>query len=277
MSNRTRSRTGTALGLLLALALGACTRSPAPQATVDLTPTTGPVAPPPVQGPYLQLEALLQRHVQGDQVDYAGLREEVQLLDDCLEALGRVNPSSLTREEQLAFWINAYNACTLKLIVQQSPELVSIVDIPAGKRWKWKGWQMGGGTVSLDQMEHDILRPLGEPRIHFAINCASRSCPRLSPRAYRGGQLEAQLEEATRGYLADSSHGLRLETPAGKPPELHLSRIFEWFGEDFEKSADSVGTFVRRHAPEQVQAALSAHPGPLRIRYLEYDWSLNGR
>jgi hypothetical protein len=270
-------------GVLLTLSLVACTGpvpAPVPGGSptpgTGVSPTTG-LAAASLADPYGLLAQLLQRHVQGDGVDYEGLRGEAGLLEESLEALSRVEPSSLSRAEQLAFWINAYNACTLALIVRQPVTTGSIMDIPEGDRWKWRGWQLGGELVSLDHIEHEILRPMGEPRIHFAINCASRSCPPLAPRPYRGTQLEAQLDAATRAYLADPAHGLRLDAPAGSPPVLYLSRIFEWFAGDFEKVAGSVDGFVRRHAPAGVQETLAEHPDPLEVRYLEYDWSLNGQ
>jgi hypothetical protein len=205
----------------------------------------------------------------GVAVDYAALRGDpgwsaaVAELRDCRpETLG-------SRAERLAFWINAYNALAIDLVVRAGP-VESIRDLGSLVRpvWKREAGRIGGRSYSLDEIEHGILRPLGEPRIHAAIVCASLSCPPLRREPYAAERLDAQLDDDLRRFLADPRKGARWDAATGT---LWLSRIFDWFEEDFAAAGGPVA-FVRPYLPEPVRAALPAAP---RVRHLDYDWSLN--
>jgi hypothetical protein len=218
---------------------------------------------------------LLARHtaevadLSGVAVDYAGLRADADRAA-ALAALAACRPEALvTRAEQLAFWINAYNLLALDLVAQAWP-VASIRDLGSLLRpvWKREAGQAGGRARSLDEIEHAILRPLGEPRIHGAIVCASRSCPPLAREPYTPEGLDAQLDASLRRWLADPRKGARLDAAGGT---LWLSPVFDWFEEDFAAAGGAVA-FVRPYMPEAVRAALPAAP---RLRFLDYDWSVN--
>jgi hypothetical protein len=222
---------------------------------------------------------LLRRYVSEGLVDYAGLKRGRSELDAYLRSLESVERAELEawpRADQLAFWINAYNAYTVKLVLDHYPlrSIRSIGFLPgsAFKRRFIPLERVAGRKLSLDDIEHGILRErFEEPRIHFAIVCASRSCPVLRDEAYRGSGLDAQLDEAARTFLRDPARN-RYD-PASRT--LSLSRIFEWFRGDFEGAAGTLPAFVERYADERTAEALRR--GGVQVEFLEYDWALNGR
>ncbi|MEM9558233.1 MAG: DUF547 domain-containing protein [Acidobacteriota bacterium] len=216
-------------------------------------------------------DAVLQRHVDAEGwVDYAALAADSSQLDAYLGRLAALDLESLGRDERLATLINAYNAFTLRLILDHWP-LESIRDIPSDERWKGRTWLLGGERLTLDQIEHEEIRPkFREPRIHFAVNCASIGCPPLRPEAFVGARLEAQLEEQTRMVHADP-RWLSHDAARG---EVALTKIYSWFGDDFEQSpAGSVLAFVARYDP-RVAEALAADQEP-SVDWLDWDWTLN--
>jgi len=239
---------------------------------------------------YLKYAALLNTYVRGSRVDYAALHRNRVQLDGVISQFAvpaRTEESEWTRAQRMALWINAYNALTLHAVVEHYP--IEAGWFSRGPRnsirqiegvWTALTWNVAGRKVTLDDIEHRILRPsFGDPRIHFAINCASMSCPPLAAIPYRAAHLDAQLDEAARAYLA-SPHGSRFEGN-----RLHVSSIFKWYGDDFiERYAPAIavnrsprerailGT-VARYGPPAIAAA--ARAGTLEIRYLDYDWSLN--
>ena len=158
-------------------------------------------------------------------------------------------------------------------VVLRSYPLDSIKDAGSLLRpvWKRPAGTVAGRSVTLDEIEHQVLRPLGEPRIHAAIVCASVSCPSLRREAYRGERLEAQLEDALRRFLADPSKGSRLEAEAGV---LRLSAIFDWFAGDFE-ARGGVRAYLAPRLPEASARALRERGASLALRYFDYDWRLN--
>jgi hypothetical protein len=213
---------------------------------------------------------LLSRHVTDGRVDYAGFKAEESRLDGYLEALAKVDPDSLPRDAQFAFYINAYNAWTIKLVLTGYPGLKSIKDLGSliTSPWKKEFVRIAGKTLSLDDIEHGILRPrFKDPRVHFAVNCASKSCPPLLSEPYRGADLDAQLTRVTREFV-NGPGNYRLE---GR--RLYVSSIFKWFSEDFKEGA--LG-FYRKYAQGELKNRLEADPGGLEVGYLDYDWSLNG-
>jgi len=222
--------------------------------------------------------ALLERHTRtvedaaGTRVDYAALRDDPgwRRLVDGLDA---ADPDALaSREARLAFWIDVYNVLAADWIVREGP-VESIRDLGNFLRpvWKKPAGRVGGREVTLHEVEHEILRPMGEPRIHFAIACASTSCPSLRRQPFRPGALERQLDEQTRAFLADPRKGLAVERA---DRAVRVSKIFDWFEEDFEP-AGGVPAFLACHAPEAQRAWLAEHARALELRYLPYDWTVN--
>lgn len=211
---------------------------------------------------------LLQQYVKDGKVDYAGFQSEEAKLDRYLASLERVDIKMLSRDEQFAFYANTYNAWTIKLILSKYPKIKSIKSLGVFNTgpWKKKVVRLKGETVSLDNVEHDILRPqFKDPRVHFAINCAAKSCPPLRSEAYQGDILHQQLDESTRSFINDPKR-YRLEGN-----NLYVSRIFKWFSEDFK---DGVLGFFKQYADGQLKIRLN-NSGKINVKYLEYDWSLN--
>lgn len=222
---------------------------------------------------HLRFDKLLRKHVHGDAVDYAGLREDVGELEAYLRELAEATVEGVSRAEKLALYINAYNAFTLRLIARNYPDIESIRDID--KPWKRREWIVAGEKYSLDQIEHGILRrQLKEPRIHFAVNCASVSCPPLRPHAYRPDRIEEQLDQATRDFLRSAN--VRVETEEGRRGKtqvtLSVSRIFKWFRGDFEPS---IPEFVAKYADPRTATTIRANLKRVTVEFQEYDWKLN--
>lgn len=215
-------------------------------------------------------DALLGQSVEGGLVDYALLARATSL-DGYLAALATVDVGGLAAAELKALLLNAYNALTVRAILDH-PGVASIREIDGV--WTSLEWVVGGHQVTLDNIEHNLLRPyFRDPRIHFAVNCASRSCAPLPPWAFRGDALEAQLEERTRSFLSDSRN-VRVSSGA-----LRVSRYFDWYGEDFTAPgwaprATSIPEFIARYSTPEVGAAVSGDPG-IGLEFAEYDWSLN--
>lgn len=216
------------------------------------------------------LDALLRRHVDADGwVDYVGLQEDVEALDRYLDQLAQAPFESLGRDEKLALLINAYNAFTLRLVLDHWP-VESIQDIPPGERWEAARWQIGPHVWSLNQIEHEQIRPkFVEPRVHFALVCAAVGCPPLRNEAYTAGRLEEQLT-AQAQFVHTHSRWFRYDTVRNV---VHLTKLYDWYGSDFTHQAESVLHYAARFVPELKQA-LEANRRPA-IRWLEYDWRLN--
>jgi len=214
---------------------------------------------------------LLGKYVHKGGVDYNGFKAEEARLDEYLKLLENSDSKALSRDEQFAFYINAYNALTIKLILSGYPGVKSIKDLGSlfKSPWKKKIVRIDGGVITLDSVEHDILRPgFKDPRVHFAVNCASKGCPPILSEPYRGSTLDAQLDGAVRAFLNDPSKN-RLE---GKT--LYVTKIFKWFKEDFN---NDVVAFFLKYAESDLKAKLEADVGSIKVRYLDYDWSLNGK
>jgi hypothetical protein len=208
----------------------------------------------------------------GVRVDYEALRSSADWRS-VVASLVASDPSALTtRSERLTFWINAYNVLAIDLVTRNLP-IASIRDIGSFLRpvWKHEAGRIGGRAYTLDEIEHQILRPLGEPRVHAAIVCASVSCPSLARTPYRTPQLDVQLDAALARWLADPRKGSRLDPAAGV---LQLSAIFDWFAEDFE-AAGGVLPYLTPHLPEATRRWLAEHGGKAELAYFDYDWSLN--
>lgn len=215
------------------------------------------------------LTELLRPSVRGDgRVDYSALRSSRAKLDDYLGDLAAVDLRRLSRDHLLALLINAYNASTLQLIVANLP-LESIKDLDAP--WTTPRCRLGGMTWTLDQIEHNLLRPaelFHEPRIHMAIHCASLGCPPLSREAYEGATIEAQLDAAARRCLTDPRY-LRREGEV-----LYATQILNWFASDFTEKYGSLAAFLKPYAAPPVRELLEAR-GDKALSYVTYDWALN--
>ncbi len=238
-----------------------------------------PLLPPaPGSGIHAPWDRLVRSFVHDGVVDYGCMQAHEAQLDRYLALLAALDPARLSREAQLAVWINAYNAFTVKLILHRYPGIRSIKEIP--RRWKVRDWTVGGSRYSLDQIENEVLRArFHEPRIHFAINCASRSCPDLASEAYLAARLDAQLDEAARRFLRHPNKGARLVRERGlfgTSDRLYLSAIFKWFRPDFERGHTLMG-FITPYLAPATRARLAALGGRVEIAYRKYDWSLNGR
>ncbi len=212
---------------------------------------------------------LLGKHVTAGGADYAGFKTEEHRLDQYLKVLENTDPKGLSRNEQFAFYINAYNAWTIKLILSGYPGVKSIKDFGTilQSPWQKKMVRISGQVITLDDVEHNILRPrFKDPRVHFAINCSAASCPPLRPEPYLGKTLDQQLDHSTRSFInKEGSHRFEGNT-------LYVSRIFKWFSEDFNHDALS---FYLKFAEGNLKRKLSAQKDTLRVKYLHYDWSLN--
>ena len=208
----------------------------------------------------------------GVRVDYPGLLAEPRW-KALLEALGRVDPAQLaSRQQQLAFWINAYNILAIDMVLRHYP-VESIRDIGSLFRsvWKREAGRIGGRGYSLDEIEHQILRPMKEPRIHGAIVCASVSCPNLARTPYSAPGLDAQLDASVRAWLARPEKGVALDRAERR---IRVSRIFKWFSGDFG-GRPGVLDFVQRYAPAPEGAWLAENREGVRLAYFGYDWRLN--
>ena len=214
---------------------------------------------------------LLRKHVKNGFVNYQGFKNEEGKLDSYLKVLETADTKKLSRNEQFAFYINAYNAWTIKLILSDYPGVESIKDLGSILKSPWKKelCRIDGDVITLDHIEHRILRPRFEdPRVHFAVNCASKSCPPLISEPYLGNTLDQQLDDSVRGFINDAKHN-RFEGDT-----LYASKIFKWFAEDF--SGDIYGFFLK-YAEKDLKRDLGAEKDSVKIKYLDYDWSLNGK
>ena len=216
--------------------------------------------PAPAKIAHTAFDALLKIYVSASgKVNYKGLKKEKDKLNVYLATLSENGISKgMSRHEQLAFWINAYNAFTIKLILDHYP-VKSITDIANGKPWDMRWIAIKDKTYSLNDIENSILRPqFKEPRIHFAVNCAAKSCPPLMNRAWTASRLERDFEERTKAFVNNPAYN---EIAADR---IRLSKIFDWYSGDF---GDLIG-FLNKYSSVRIDREA-------KIEFLEYDWGLN--
>ncbi len=231
----------------------------------------------------LKKHVVVLRNGQASQVRYAGFAADRALLKaylDALSAVGVTAFASFTKAQQMAFLINAYNAFTVELILTRWPKLESIKDLGSllSSPWKPKWVHLLGDKLSLDDIEHGNLRVRGrydDPRIHFALNCASIGCPMLREEAFVPERLETQLDEQALRFLSD-----RTRNRLGKD-KLELSKIFDWYGEDFRlghRAIASLPGFMARYADQLADAPADRErvkSMKVEITFIDYDWKLN--
>jgi len=204
--------------------------------------------------------SLLQKYVSDNgNVNYKGFKNESSKLKAYIKLLGENLPTNAwTKEDKLAYWMNAYNALTVDLIVQNYP-IKSIKDID--NPWKQRLWKLGSKWYNLDGIEHQILRKMNEPRIHFGIACASYSCPKLLNEAFTASNVEAQFEKATKAFIVDKKHNEISEN------KLYLSKIFKWFAKDFKQNGTLID-FLNKYT--EVKISKNA-----KKSFKDYNWALN--
>lgn len=214
--------------------------------------------------------ALLSKHVEpGGWVSYAGFQADADALNAYLERVAKAPFDALGRDAKLALLINAYNAFTIRLVLDHYP-IESIRDIPESQRWKGRTWNVAGQRWTLDEIEHVQIRDhFREPRIHFALVCAAIGCPPLRREAYAAERLDAQLE-AQAAYVHRHPRWLRFDASENT---AHLTQLYRWYRGDFRKTAGSVLRFAADYSP-RLRKALQAGTRP-SIEWLPYDWSLN--
>ena len=209
-------------------------------------------------------------------VNYRELKRNDAGLNHYLSQVSAVTKAqfgSFSEAQQIAFLVNVYNAFTLKLVIDHYP-VESIKDIGGffGSPWKQKIVALFGKFFTLDDVEHRMLRKdYQEARIHFVLVCAAKGCPRLHNEAYHADELEQQLEGAARTFLRDTSRN-RFDALQSR---LYLSKLFSWFGGDFDRKYGSVRAYVARHISAQPVVQEQIVNGDISIAYTDYDWSLN--
>jgi hypothetical protein len=226
---------------------------------------TNPI--PAVDFSHQTLDELLRVNVQDGAVDYPGIETDGRLYP-YMASLDRVDPNAFASDDKLAFWVNSYNAFAIKGILDRySPTTL-------WGRYRYfiaREYRVGGEAINLYDLERRILIPFHEPRIHFAIVCASLSCPKLQPWAYRGDRLEEQLDQVTRAFVNDPSRN-RFDR---EQKIAYLSKIFDWFSGDFEAHAGSLQKYIQRYVDDP-DLTRELEVERYTVRFLEYDWSLNG-
>ena len=209
-------------------------------------------------------------------VDYQALRLNKKSLNIYLDSLSKVTEkqyNSFKKSQKLAFLINAYNGFTLQLIIDHYP-IKSIKKIGGlfASPWDLDFFTLLEKKSTLSYIEHERLRKdFNRPRIHFAINCASIGCPALQPYAYRAGKMEKMLQQATKEFMKDHKRNYYVK----KDKELHLSRIFKWFGEDFEKKYGSLENFLALYLGGDSDDKKAIKEEKASLNWTDYDWNLN--
>lgn len=201
-------------------------------------------------------------------VDYAALAQGDEDFQLYLKQLAEFDPSGLEGKEKLAFWMNAYNAVIFQVVVENWP-LKSIMDV---NPWDKATGKIGGVAYSPNQIENEIVRPMGDARIHTGLVCAAVSCPDLRREAFTAASLDEQLDEQARLWMAHSKKGLAVDP---KSKTVQLSKIFEWFGDDFKKVyGDGLG-FAKSFASKKTGRLLKG--AQWKVEYFEYNWAINAR
>ncbi len=222
---------------------------------------------------------VLKEYVIDGLVDYKSLTQDAQL-DKYLDQLSKTNPDNLSRDEKLAFWINAYNVFTLQIVLENYP-VESITDLHTGGKiigyllgktvWDKEFIIINNKKYSLNHIEHKILRKMNEPRIHFAIVCASISCPELRNEAFEADKIEQQLQEEAIRFLNDKERN-DFDLPKRR---AYLSKIFDWFDDDFGRNDKEILMYMAQFLPDNIKTDITKNTNEWKISYKSYDWNLN--
>ena len=264
MKTTTLAVLALAAGTLTTLAIAGPGLNPLAAPTYAATATSAVVD----HGAY---DRLLKKHVNAQGlVNYKGFKADEKEFNQYLALLSKNPPAAdWSKADQMAYWINAYNAYTIRLILNHYPvqsikDIGSKIKIPfVTTPWASKFFVIGGSKMSLDNIEHGILRKkYSDPRIHFTLVCASISCPRLRNEAYTAAQLERQLEDQGRDFLNNTS-----KNKIGKG-SAQLSKYFDWYKGDWSAGGQSVAKWVNRYSATKID-------GNTKITYLDYNWNLN--
>ncbi|MBL7978998.1 MAG: DUF547 domain-containing protein [Bacteroidetes Order II. Incertae sedis bacterium] len=246
-------------------------------ANVPQTPIRQPIQKP-MHFEHGDFTEVLQKYVDEEgMVDYAALKTDRGRLDAYLIRLAQNDPDRLPELERLAYWINVYNAFTLKLVLENYPvrSILRITPLPIpGKTsaWDLESVTVGGKRFTLTAVEHEIIRKeFKEPRIHFALVCAAMSCPKLRREAYEGIRLDEQLTDQAVVFLAEK-HKNDLNPTADT---IRLSKIFSWFASDFEQGGQTVQQYLSRFFPYEDLLRTKLEKNAFKIRYTDYNWGLN--
>ncbi len=209
---------------------------------------------------------VLEGNVHKGRVNYAAIKSHPEF-KPYIESL-KAKPSFNNQNDELTYWINAYNALVIKGILDGGSPSTFF-----GRKSFFKGdeYQLAGMSINLNDLERKIIIPIGEPRIHFAINCASSSCPKLRPQVFTANELESQLEHAANDFINDTMRNYF----DAKMKVAHISKIFDWFEEDFVKHSGSVQKYLSQYVND-ADIAKQLRNEEYKIKYLKYDWSLNG-
>ncbi len=216
---------------------------------------------------------VLSENVKNGLVNYRAIKADKRFAD-YIAVLQKTDPETIPADERLAFWINAYNAFTIKIVVDQYPikSIMSKTAYAFGKsNFQKKLATLNGVPYSLNDIENNIIRPYGDPRIHFAINCAAISCPPLRAEAYEPSRLSEQMDEQTRNFLNNSEKN----SFDFVKNQAKLSKIFDWFKDDFNKYTTSVIDFISRYLPSEQEQKLRSAGKSLKIDHHNYNWDLN--
>ncbi len=213
---------------------------------------------------------VLQEYVDDQgKVDYAKLQKNQADLNGFIEKVRNADIDGMSDIEQKTFWINAYNALTMQLIVDKYPlKLGGIRTINWGRPWSIK-MRVAHRDLTLNDIEHKILRPLGDPRVHFALNCASIGCPKLPNKPFDPQRLDEQLDFEARRFMNDPQK-VRLDRAADI---LYHSELLDWYEDDFLAVADDPLNYIKQYLNEEDQSYLEARK--VTLKKIKYDWGLN--
>ena len=254
----------TGLALLILPAFGELPAGRAAKLAATPAAAAGPID-------HSGFDRLLKKHVsERGAVSYQGFKADEAVFNQYLALLSKNPPASgLAKADQMAYWINAYNAYTIRLILDHYPvqsikDIGSKIKIPlVTTPWAIKFFSIGGQKMSLDEIEHSVLRKkYNDPRVHFALVCASVSCPRLRNEAYIGTQLERQLDDQGRDFMNNPAKNKITKDAA------QLSKYFDWYKGDWSKNGQSVALWVNKYSATKLNKGA-------KITYLDYNWGLN--